>query len=78
MTPQPWHPKGVNQMPLTKAENEAELALIREVDQVVDACVLALQIFPPDQLRRVADESYRRNPSGWLPKMVNEYLSVWR
>lgn len=65
-------------MSLTQAENEAELALIRELDEVVDACVMALALFPADQLRRVADESYDRNPSGWLPKMVNEYLSVWR
>jgi hypothetical protein len=47
-------------------------------DLVVDGCVVAMQDFTWAELSAVADQEEKINPDGWLPKLVREYLNVWR
>jgi hypothetical protein len=47
-------------------------------DLVVDGCVMAMQDFSVVELTALAEHAERVNADGWLPKMIREYLNVWR
>jgi hypothetical protein len=47
-------------------------------DLVVDGCIMAMQDFSVAELTALAEHAEKINADGWLPKMIREYLNVWR
>ena len=47
-------------------------------DELIDAISVDLGHRDTETLRAIAEEARARNPEGWLVKMLDEYLDVWR
>lgn len=49
-----------------------------QADLLLDGVTVALQDFDTETLRSIADYRDVINPDCWIPKLIREYLSVWR
>lgn len=50
----------------------------RKAEELLDGCIMALQQFDTKTLERISDYRKRVYADGWIQKMIDDYIEVWR
>ena len=49
-----------------------------KAEQLLDGFIIALQDFDTETLEAIADRRHEIRQDGWMQKMIEEYVEVWR